>query len=659
MSTLKYRYTFKALDGADCRVDIRFKTAANADVTILNPGARPFVLREFNTDQDFFKHVRPFIAELEILSNNVSMDDFLSNEDDGVIVNFFYNNSLFWVGFLMQDDLQENWIDTNHYITLRATDAYGTIGATELPELSGQYSIMSYIGDCLDTTTPRFITHNVVCNLFYNGMEDRDDGIFSALDQTTVDAKTFESDNKTTILEKINKAWNLTAYQYFGEAWVVRLEEWLTNLSIKGFRRFILEQDTFEKTYETNIGIAESIKPIMPEMLRTIRRPFKKTKIKYFYRFPSQIICNQDYQTGEFIEEQPSTAGPGDPPRFGLRKTYEVDCWQFYSGTPNVSLGSPTAEFYRADDINEQGEVTESYLEITYNATPHYIESTPFSIGLADKLKFNFEYRFWNIALTGLLRAYPGLVVKLQGSSSTYYLTADLTWSTTYEELNVDFIPTENTGEWTEFSNNDGLMVTAPTPVSGEISFFFLHKMPINPGVWNIRNIEVEIEETDKKPGIIGDYDQYELPETINQNYEEETFLDDADNRQHKGALNFDGDITGDNWYRMDYPDERFTFKRQKAIAHMILNKRYRQKLEVNMFGNTWEDGPTVKPIWLQNKFVFVDDAPTKKFMITNLSEMDFMNTTWKANLIEVWDDDLDGGEYPEHSFANIYKDKR
>jgi hypothetical protein len=74
------------------------------------------------------------------------------------------------------------------------------------------------------------------------------------------------------------------------------------------------------------------------------------------------------------------------------------------------------------------------------------------------------------------------------------------------------------------------------------------------------------------------------------------------------------------------------------------------------MFGLTWDDG---KPIWLQNKFVFVDDAPTKKFMIVNLSEMDFSSATWKADLIEVWDDDLDDNdpdEYPVHTFANIYK---
>jgi hypothetical protein len=653
--TLKYRYSFKTFDGKDCRVDFLFKTVENNQVTILNPGARPFILREFNTDQEFFKHLRPFIAEMEILSNNVSMDDFLSNEDDGVLVRFYYDNVIFWVGNLMQDDFQENWIDTNHYITLRATDGYGTIESSPMPALQGQFPIIDYIGYCLDTTTPKFLSHALVCNLFYNGMDDRSDGVYSALDQTTVDAKTFEGDDKSKILEKITKGWGLTCYQYYGKNWVVRLEEWLTNLPIQGFERFLLELDDFSKTYETNIGVEEDIKPIMPEMLRSIRRPFKKTKINYFYRFPNQIICNQDFQSGDFIEDEAGSGVPADPPRFKTRKLYEVDCWTLLKGTPNASLGSPSAEFYRADDVNELEEVTDSYLEITYNATPHYVESSTFSIGLNDKLKFNFEYRFWNVSTTGSLSIFDGFVVKLVGTSTTYYLTADFTWATTYEELKCDFIPTERTSDWAA-RTDDEFITTSAAPQSGELRFYFLHKMTINPLVMNFRDLRIAIEESSKKPGVVGDYDQYELPEVINQNYEEETFLDDSNNRQHKGALHFDGDLTGDNWYRMDYPDERLTFKRHKDISHMVLNKRYRQRLEVNMFGNTWLDGSTVKPIWLQNKFVFVDDAPGKKFMIANLSEMDFMNTTWKANLIEVWDENDDPDDYPPHSFANIYK---
>ena len=654
--TLKYRYSFKSLDDNDCRVDIFIKDAPSG-LKILNPGARPFVLREFNGDKDFFKPVRGFIAELEILSDNVSMDEFLSNEDDGVQVRFYFNNVNFWTGWLMQDDFEENWIDTYHYITLRATDGLGTIGSQPMTQVIGQQSLNGFLAICLEETPLQFFNYRTVNNLFYNGMDDRSDGEYNPLDQITVDGKTFEGDTKDKVLDKILRAWNLSVYQYFSQWYVGRTEEWLTNNIIQGLEKeFTFPYNSFSDDYEVNIGVGELVKPVMPEMLRSIKRPAKRNKISFFYRFPNQIICNQDYQSGEFIENQAGSGVPEDPPKKKTRKIYEVDCWEFYKGRPNNNLGTPSAEFYRADDINDQDEVTESYLEITYNATPHFIESTPFSIGLADKLKYNFEYRFWNIGLTGNLEFYPGHVVKLVGASSTYYLTADLTWSTTYEELNVDFIPTENTGEWTEDSNTDGLMVTSPTPVSGEITFYFLHTMPINPAVWNIRNIEVEIEETDKKPGIVGDYDQYELAETINQNYEEEIFLDDADNRQHKGALNFEGDVTGDNWYRMDFPSERLTFKRHKAIAHMFLNKRFRQRLQVSMFGLTWDDG---KPIWLQNKFVFVDDAPTKKFMIVNLSEMDFSSATWKADLIEVWDDDLDDNdpdEYPVHTFANIYK---
>ena len=52
--TLKYRYSFNALDGNECRVDFYIKDAA-AGLKYLNPGENPFILREFNSDNDFWK----------------------------------------------------------------------------------------------------------------------------------------------------------------------------------------------------------------------------------------------------------------------------------------------------------------------------------------------------------------------------------------------------------------------------------------------------------------------------------------------------------------------------------------------------------------------------------------------------------------------------
>jgi hypothetical protein len=641
--TLKYRYTFKSFDDNDCRVDIFIKDAA-AGLTILNPGARPFILREFNSDNDFFKPTRGFIAEMEILSNNVSMDAFLNDEDDGVQVQFYFNGTSFWTGWLMQDDFEENWIDTNHYITLRATDGLGTVSSDPMPQVTGQAPIIDYIGYALDATPLNFLDRRVVCNLFYLGMDDRADGEYNPLDSATVDGRTFQGDNQQTVLEKIMKAWSMTVYQWYGKWFVARLEEWLTNNPIYGLlEEFLLPDVQFNNTYEVNIGVDEPIKPIMPEMLRSIKRPAKYNKIEYYYKFPDEIVCNQTFLEGDLII--PTT------------DTYEIDCWTLLKGTI-TSPSAGTANFWRVVDVDGDGNIIDNFAFIAGDATIHYAKSSEIFLNNNDTIKISFDFRGQRNTGVGPANQNIGNVEFINADTlASYWLDDDGSWNTTTKSLTMSYSSLENENDWKNYD-----VTSKGVPGNGSIFIYLQSSFGVNTDA-NFKGLDIEIREASKQPGVIGDYDLYTLPDKIDNSYTEEIFLDDSNNKSHKGALHFSGDLTGDNWYRMDFPTERLTFKRHKAIAHMFFSKRYKQRLQVNMFGNTWMDGSTLRPIWLQNKFVFVDDAPTKKFMITNLSEMNFMDATWKADLIEVWDSGLDDNtpeNYPAtHTFANIYeKDK-
>lgn len=64
---VKYQYSFKSFQGDDGLVYF-FVKDYSGPITILDGGANPFKLREFNTDNDFFKPVRGFQAEMEILA---------------------------------------------------------------------------------------------------------------------------------------------------------------------------------------------------------------------------------------------------------------------------------------------------------------------------------------------------------------------------------------------------------------------------------------------------------------------------------------------------------------------------------------------------------------------------------------------------------------
>lgn len=118
MST--YRMEFVNTENIACKVDITVDDSASNIISIAG-GTRPFILREFNTDMDYYKPIRPMMAEIQILAaNGLNVDVFINATD----VNFYYGGTLYWFGKVIQDEFQEYWIDTEHLFTIRATDNF-------------------------------------------------------------------------------------------------------------------------------------------------------------------------------------------------------------------------------------------------------------------------------------------------------------------------------------------------------------------------------------------------------------------------------------------------------------------------------------------------------------------------------------------------------
>ena len=57
--------TFKTVDNKDVTVDFRVE-GATGSVVSLDPGVRPVVFREYNTNEDIFKPIRAFLCEIQI-----------------------------------------------------------------------------------------------------------------------------------------------------------------------------------------------------------------------------------------------------------------------------------------------------------------------------------------------------------------------------------------------------------------------------------------------------------------------------------------------------------------------------------------------------------------------------------------------------------------
>jgi hypothetical protein len=362
----KYYSSWVNAEGHTCQLDFYFASYSGA-ATELSSGMRAFVLKEFNSDNDFYKPIRPQQAEFEILADGVTLESFLFNNDNEVSIQFLWNGSVYWRGWLIQDDFEESWIDSKHFITLRATEQLSGLNiiAPTLPV--GHSTPLDFILNAISTTSISQTINRglrVVNNLFYETMTDKDiDDTATCLDQMFIANSTFQRtlttfDDYQTILEKINTSFNQTIFQYQGAAYLMRMSEFLTytgNLPGIEYRPLLIPSVVAtNESYLAYIGIEEDIKPIMPEMLRQVVRPYKKFQIDYKYEFPPEILCNEGFIKGTLISET------------ATQKNYNLDDWTLYKGSRETPTAAITTKG-RQIDYAATGEPLDNFAFYSYD----------------------------------------------------------------------------------------------------------------------------------------------------------------------------------------------------------------------------------------------------------------------------------------------------
>jgi hypothetical protein len=380
----------------------------------------------------------------------------------------------------------------------------------------------------------------------------------------------------------------------------------------------------------------------MPEMLRQVVRPYKKTQIDYKYDYPVEIICNESQLRGALVSSDASL------------RTYEIDCWNMYTFITRATAAGSSK--YRLQVLNN-GQIIDDYTKIYTNVeNENYLVSQGIILSQNNIFELTFSYKRF-ISSTGPATFSAAYVTFETYGGAKYTLDDDGTWALSNsgyginrKSLDVNYLSTQNFNEWVEVK-----VVSKDAPASGLLYINFINN--IAGEQTGIKNIKANVT-SGLRLDVTGDYDLYTKSEDIKNNLRLQTFLDDGENRYWKGVIfSPDNTLTGDNWYRMQYQGETFTFKREKAIAHWLLNRRYRQLITGNFYGLTWNSSEEV--IGLMNRFIFTDDAPTKQFMIVNLQEMDFVSCQWKATLMETYDSTIDTSftDYPPHSFDFLYSE--
>lgn len=670
----KYEIEFRAhKDNELCTVQFFFD-GYSGTVAQLEGTAKPFSLREFNSEEDLFKPIRPQVAEIQFYNTpTVSIDDFLGPNDSFCHIYFYFGSTLYWTGVLTQDDFQENWQDTKHIITLRATEGLGYLKTIPLSdylgnELRGKFTPISFIEDSVNSPVISFLQCYIVNNLFCIGMNDTagSSGALNPLYQAYIEARTFATsdgiyEDKYSVIEKINKAYNQTIFQYMGHWYIIRMEELFIpaseNLTIYDIYalRFPYSNITYDIRYNMEIGVNESVKPITPEMLRFIKRPTKRDKINQYYDYPDEVFANQSFARGSIITDTSSY------------KTYNVDNWYVYK-TSKDSPVATTANHYRKDILNADGSVTDSYIYMAAESglptLGNWWQSEPIPVITNDVFDISFNWRKKEninaLFAPSANRIYCiAQIFFTDTRGHIYYLKNTGDWVSaisgkdsvnTNQNAYIQVQITDTTlleNKWTQVS-----ILTKPVPAYGTIEILFtkgaLNGPPLSSAAFNFDAIYSQLK-VNYQPAIQslptlninGQYVQFEKTQDIKADFEDEIFINDSGNPNITGSL-FKDDLvtlTPPTWYRRRFPLESESFQKQNLIAHWEQNRIYRNKIDATFYGLR---DTLSRPLGLLHTIIFTDDDPNKVYAIANIKDIDFSSSTWSATLIEVHDTDRD-----------------
>lgn len=646
---------FKTVDNKDVTVDFRVE-GATGPVVELQAGVRPVVFREYNTEEDIFKPIRAFLCEIQIMTNvnGVTLDTFIANNDTDIQVIVHYNGYYgisTWYGYILQDDIEEVWDDGNHYLIVRAAEGFGLLKnipfAVAGAEPVGKYTPLQFIENALSTLYPAGVTADyfVLNNLFHDSMLDT--GGRHPLNQCYIDAKTFqqegtEYDDCYTVIEKICAAFGQSIF-FDGQMWLFRPEELYTSYNNNLRVANVTSVNQFEilTRYDIEIGVGREMQPIMPEMLRSLNRATKFDEIDFYYNGFDEMLQNETFARGALTSSSATT------------KTYNVDSWTFRRGTLD-STTAGTGTFAAREIYNSSlgGGLLERYIFMDL-ATPandyQFVKSQSVAVPSLGIIKFTTDVKWANAIIPDSV---PVAWVILQSGSFYYCLNQEGEWilalslfaaSASYISLDISASSNVDETTWNTIQVESNIV-----PVAGNITVYLGSQTYSTANIVYYKNMEFEylssFESGQDIRKILGINSYFNKTSTINNSFKQEIFLDDHFSALHKGAI-FQSDqttLTDADWYRYRFAGESYGFRRQNDTAHWEHNRFNRNKIDVNMYGISWDTGSGFELMNFKNTYRFMDDDVNKVYYPANISEIDLVNNTWSGTLVEVWDQTKD-----------------
>jgi len=459
----------------------------------------PLKISVVDNDEDKFTPIRSKQAEIQIYSNNsVDISTFSEGGDNRFYVEIETQaEGVIFKGFLSISDLQQEFLPDPNIIILVASDGLGFLKDEPLVNFEGEnplgiYQIIDFIAWSL-AKTGLYLDIKICMNIREHTsvpLVSDDSGAGHLYSWIYLDARTFESEigeceNCYEVLTKILGE-NSYLVQYKGKWVIVRVDEMETGHEYF-FSKYAYDGTWIENTEETfikNIGAVYPLSFMNDDCVISLERPYREVIERFNYNYPKEIICNIDFDRGEFVEDLPDfTTEDGVIQQV---KKYDLECWNSLSkqGAANVydnyeNSQIPDAQLYVKKFYENDTEVAREVVIINGTGGDSYYKSQAVPVYIKDKIELSVELFYDNITGTGFSNS-PVHVGLFADSGNIYWWkagnTADPGMKPTWELIpsNIGLI------NWYETADVDGPHLTMsftspPIPESGRLFIFLIN----------------------------------------------------------------------------------------------------------------------------------------------------------------------------------------
>lgn len=678
------------------RIEIYQRDYAESTITELTGAETPVIISY--QDGELLDPIKASELTFSFNADFSALDTFYSDDDERYRVDYYYedvSDVLLWSGYLIQDGVSEPITDIKHPVTLKATDNLALLKNTKLNEaggddLYGKHTLLYYIQICLaqtglyspDSVIDQSLPLRTYVNIFENTTDDRSDADTNdPLNETVLHSNVFQNSDNTwddcyTVLEKILTDLNASLLQVNGAWVIVRTPEYkFFDNAIPGTEYIYngVTTDITAVTLDEGVTIDRTgadVYPIAEDQNKSIQRPLKRVFNTFNYNQPA-FIKNTDLQL-------PDGATPFDTnTAVDLRYddynlgTYFPDWIQRGTVTSYLEVVTDTA-------VTPEQEKDRYIVIIGDDSLTGGVQFNPIEVTKGDKLDFTLQWRtdtdtddlirFWvRFVLISTTNTDYNLTDQAGGSNDEFRwvgpsVSADL-WDLglgIYKEMtnpnNVD------TTEWMQWSLSDSQWSTDAIPVIPVDGVLLIEVRGTNAGSETDRQnvyfkdiVLTFTQYVNQSTQIVGQTHKDTGTETNKAISESDLNIDDSPRNIFAGTLftnaqtNFDytDSTTGQDteignlyftktysWHRGDSIEE---LRLGNIVAFERLYLKYISRLIIEgTFRNLRHDD--TKFITMLSVFSF--GWITDKFFLATGMEIDYMDCSFKAKLIEIYGPD-------------------